>query len=68
MDDKILRKTLLVIAIYVNSGLRCSARSNLLIARMLGTVFHQKLRAHSDRAVHNQSNAWMRIEEVPEVL
>ena len=60
------RRSLLVVALHLDSGVNWDARSDILTTRLLGTLFGESLRAHADGVYHYSNGAWIRVEEIPE--
>jgi hypothetical protein len=59
------RRSLLLVGLLVGSEANWDARSDLLVGRVLGTLYHDSVRAHSNAVVHYENGAWVRAEEIP---
>ena len=61
------RRALLVMGLLLHEPLTWPSSSDLLIARILKTIFWEEFRAHFDGVYHyNAAGAWVRVEEVGE--
>jgi hypothetical protein len=59
------RKALLVIALYMDTNIHWDSKSDLLLARLVGTLQIGALRAHSDAVRHYSNGAWRKILVLP---
>ena len=63
-----LRRALLIVALHLHSGVNWDSRSDILMTKLLGALFSDRLRSHLDGIYHYANGGWRQIEEVPEPL
>ena len=57
-------RALLVVALSLQPGIQWDARSDLLVARLLGLLFAAELRAHPDSVYSYADGGWRRIQAI----
>ena len=57
-----------MLALHLESGVDWDASSDILMTKLLGTLFCDVLKAHPDGVYYYLNGAWVRVEETPEFL
>ena len=62
------RKSLLLIALYLDCGINWDYRSDVTATKILSTLFGENLRAHKEGIYHYKNGSWIKMKELPEII
>lgn len=62
------KSALKIMALYLDMNVIWDSKSDLLLARIVGTLTHGRLRAHSDSVRQYKNGAWHRLAALPSAM
>ena len=62
------KKAILLISLYLDTGINWDYRSDITATRVLATLYHERLRAHKEGVYFYSKGHWRKILELPEEI